>query len=421
MGPKEIGAEWPVVLPRGKALLFRRRAAGQAAPDFEIVAMKLPHGAPHVVTRGIYARYAPTGHLIVVTSDGKLVAFPFDAGKLEVSGPPVALYEGLEANPFRAEVALSNTGTLVYANATTSELRDVVWVNRQGGITPVDTAWRVEGVVAATALSPDGRQIAVGIRSGIQGQIWVKSLPNGPYSRITFGDSSFLRPSWSADGKEILYLADRGDGAGTPMAKRADGVGSAHAIYTGKRAFGQVNESADGKWLILRTPNSESNAGDIMAVKLGDTTLVPLVVSPAREGQEALSADGKWLAYASSESGTFEVYVRPFPDAASARWQVSTAGGLEPAWSHSGRELYFRNSKNELVVAEIKTTPTFQVGAQKVMFSLLPFAPPGAVTTFEVTADDSKFLFMRQATNAQANEMIVTENWFPELTAKVKR
>jgi serine/threonine-protein kinase len=421
LGKKEIGTEWPVVLPKGKALLFRRRSTGQAASDFEIVAMKLPHGEAHVVTRGLYARYAPTGHLLVVTSDGKLVAFPFDAGKLEVTGPPAALYEGLESSPFRAEFALSNTGTLVYANATTSELRDVVWVNRQGAVTPVDTAWRVDGVVGTTALSPDGRQIAVGVRTGIQGQIWVKALPNGPFSRLTFGDSSFLRPNWSADGKEVIYLADRGDGTGIPTAKRADGVGTARALYTGKRTFGQVNESADGKWLIVRTPNSESGQGDILAVKPGDTTLVPLVVSPAREGHEALSADGKWLAYASAESGVLEVYVRPFPNAASARWQISAAGGSEPVWSHSGRALYYRNGKNDLIVAEIRTTPTFQVGAQRVMFSLLPFAPPGAVPSFEVTADDSKFLFMRQATNSQANEMIVTENWFPELAMKVKK
>jgi hypothetical protein len=205
------------------------------------------------------------------------------------------------------------------------------------------------------------------------------------------------------------------------MAKRADGVGSARLLYTGKQAFGQVNESADGKWLIARTPNTESGGGDIVALKQGDTAIVHLVNSPAREGHPALSPDGKWLAYSSNESGPFEVYIRPFPNAASARWQISTAGGLEPVWSHSGRELFFRNTKGDLVVAEIKTTPTLQVGAQKTMFALIPFAPVGAIPSFEVTADGNRFLFMRQRATALANEMIVTENWFQELEAKVKR
>ena len=175
-------------------------------------------------------------------------------------------------------------------------------------------------------------------------------------------------------------------------------------MYAGKEAFGQVNESADGKWLIVRTPNSGSGGGDVVAVKQGDTALVRLVDTPAREGHPALSPDGKWLAYSSNESGPFEVYVRPFPNAASARWQISTAGGLEPVWSHTGRELFFRNTKGDLVAAEIRTTPTFQVGAQKPLFSLIPFAPVAAVQSYEVTADGNRFLFMRQKSNAQANE-----------------
>ncbi len=110
--------------------------------------------------------------------------------------------------------------------------------------------------------------------------------------------------------------------------------------------------SRDGRWLILRTATT-SGSPDLLGLKTGDTTVVPLVASPAVELFPALSPDGRWLAYASNESGTFEVYVRPFPETASAKWQVSTAGGNEPAWSSTGRELFYINAKGDMVSAEI--------------------------------------------------------------------
>ncbi len=124
--------------------------------------------------------------------------------------------------------------------------------------------------------------------------------------------------------------------------------------------------------------------------------------SPAREVTPALSPDGKWLAYASDESGTFEVYVRPFPNVATARWQVSTAGGSAPLWSHSGKELFFRNNKADLVSAEIRTTPTFSVGEQRVLFSLASFTFAGPVQVYAVAPDDKRFLMMRETSAGES-------------------
>ena len=131
---KEAGAEWPVVLPGGKGLLFRTRLPNQAVGDFQIVAMALPHGEPHVLMRGVYARYSPTGHLLVVTGDGKLVAAPFDLEKLALTGPPIGLLEGIgvEVGGFSTNVALSTNGTLVYTTGAATRLRQPVWVSREG-------------------------------------------------------------------------------------------------------------------------------------------------------------------------------------------------------------------------------------------------------------------------------------------------
>jgi eukaryotic-like serine/threonine-protein kinase len=413
-----IGSEWPVVLPGAHGLLFRRRLEGQGPGDFEIMAQPLPKGEAHSLIRGVYARYSPTGHLVVITADGKLLLVPFDLGKLALSGPPAALYEGLEGNPFGSAVALSTSGTLVYQTASQASSTELVWVTRQGLATAVDPAWKMDGTVISFGLSPNGRSIAVELARAAKSDIWVKQLPAGPFSRITFGDTGFVRPSWTPDGSQVLYLADRGDGGGIPTIRRADGVGSVTRLLPPKVAFGQTLESPDGRWLIVRRVAGDIGNGDIYGVHTGDTALVTLVSSPARELTPALSPDGKWLAYSSDESGTFEVYVRPFPSVATARWQVSTAGGSAPLWSHSGKELFFRNNKADLISADIRTTSGFTVGEQRVLFSLTPFSFTAPVQVYAVSPDDKRFMMMRETSAGESGLLVVTENWFEELKAR---
>jgi len=416
-----LGVEWPNVLPGARGILFRRRKEGQSPADYEIMVMPLPKGEAKVLTRGIYARYAANGDLVVVTADGKLLVIPFNLRKLELSGPPVALYEGLETNPFGAAVALSPGGTLVYPTASQASAREAVWVSRDGVPTKVDSTWKMEGTLNDIALSPNGKSIAVGLGRNGKQDIWVKQLPAGPFSRITFGDTNYLRPAWVPDGGHVLYLGDRGDGAGVPFARRADGVSAATKLLSPKLGIAQTLESPDGKWLILRSVVSEAGNGDIYGVHVGDTTLVPLVKSPAREVFPALSPDGKFLAYASDESGTLEVYVRPFPDVASARWQVSTAGGTAPLWSHSGKELFFRNNHGDLVAAEISTAPSFTVTSQKALFSVAPFTFTGAVQLYAVAPDDKHFLMLRETVAGESGLLVVSEHWFEELKTRAQK
>src|SRR3954465_799199 len=159
---QESGAEFPIVLPGGKGLLFRTRRTNQAIGDFQIVAMPLPKPGgkrvePHVLTRGVYARYSPTGHLLVVTGEGKLVAFPFNPGKLAITGAPVSLLEGIgiEIGGFSTTLQLSNSGTLVYTTGAAARPRQTVWVSREGLETPVDSTWEPPGTTVTATLSPE--------------------------------------------------------------------------------------------------------------------------------------------------------------------------------------------------------------------------------------------------------------------------
>jgi Tol biopolymer transport system component len=279
----------------------------------------------------------------------------------------------------------------------------------------------MDGTINALSLSPDGRSIAVELARSAKSDVWVKQLPGGPFSRITFGDTNYTRPSWSADGSEVMFLGDRGDGGGVPFLRRADGVGQATRQLPATIAFGHAFESNDGQWLILRRVIGDIGNGDIMAAKVGDTTRIPLVATGATETTPALSPDGNWLAYASNESGTFEVYVRPFPHVATARWQVSTAGGTAPIWSHSGKELFFRNTHGDLVAAQVRTAPSFSVGEQKALFGLGSFTFGGPVPLYAIAPDDKRFLMLRETTAGLSGMLVVSQNWFEELKARERK
>ena len=132
-----------------------------------------------------------------------------------------------------------------------------------------------------------------------------------------------------------------------------------------------------------------------------------------------MSPDGKWLAYGSDESGRPEVYVRPFPGIRDARWQISSRGGTEPVWSQDGRELFYRNATDDLIVAEVATSPTFAIRRQRPLFSAKPFISDSRNRAYSVAPDGQSFYFVRVPTTRVEN--IVVLNWFDELEAKAGR
>ena len=149
---------------------------------------------------------------------------------------------------------------------------------------------------------------------------------------------------------------------------------------------------------------------------------MPLVATPAMELFPALSPDGRWLAYASNESGTPEVYVRPFPETASAKWQVSTAGGTEPAWSSTGRELFYINAKGDMVSAGDPSGCAPFRWASSGPSSRPRSSPSGARSrSYSLSPDNKRFLVLREGEAGQPGELVVAENWPQQLKAQAGR
>jgi serine/threonine-protein kinase len=187
----------------------------------------------------------------------------------------------------------------------------------------------------------------------------------------------------------------------------------------------EVAWSPDGRWLVLRTDNGGAGAGDLIGVRTsGDTTPVVLVASPFTELQPAVSPDGRWLAYASNESGTFEVYVRPFPNTNDGRWQVSSGGGSEPRWSGDGRELFFLDRNFSMVGVPVRSTPSFAAGDPHQLFDASGFNIETFHQGYDVSPDGRWFLFIgRREPRAGGTHqsLVLVEHWLTEVEGKVGR
>jgi len=425
----EIGHAWPEVLPDGKAIIFRSRR-NLNPEDFDIVAFDLRTHQRHVLTKGLLARYVAPGFLVFVRADGALVASRFSMGSLALSGSPAALLEGIMTKPFGSvDLAVSREGTVAYVpGAANAAAGEAVWVTREGVVTAFTPALSISpsGPRRGLALSPDGTRLAIDIVGPRSVDIWVKQLPAGSFSRLTFDGTDNFRPSWTADSKSVVFLSTRDGNAPSVWRQRADGSAPAELLLRLPRAtLLEAQLSQDGQWLIYRA-NDANGGPNIYGRRLGrDTTTVPLAVSRFGESGPSLSPDGAYLAYASDESGQFEVYVRPFPNTSEGRWQISSGGGFAPRWSHSGRELYYESSSADLMAAAVTTRPTFTAaGARRVLgLSSNQLWVSNTVPYWDLEPGDRRFLMVKIGATTQApgsGQLVVVENWTEELRSKVE-
>jgi serine/threonine-protein kinase len=405
-------------LPDGRGILFTHCSAS-CVPTSELWVADGRSGEVKLLLPDVaWAAYAD-GRLLFARRDGAVFGAPFDLGTLSVTGAPVPLFEGVTVTN-RAQISLAASGTLVYLAGGGSGLAsEAVWVSRDGRAEPVDTAWglRLEDNLPGWALSPDGTRLAITPRIEANADVFVKELDEGPVSRLTFTESQEIRPRWTPDGRAVTFLSNRG-GDFDLYQRRADGTGADSLVLDLEAAIWEAHRSRDGQWIVMRTGTGD-NLRNVVALRVGqDTVPRPLLVAPYDEDSPALSPDGRWLAYVSTETGRREVFVRPFPDVEAGKWQVSNAGGTSPVWAHSGRELFFINSNRELASQAVLPGAVFQRGEQQVLFSAAGYREVEFYRSFDVSPDDSRFLLVRWRDQVGAQDepaLVIVENWLEEV------
>jgi serine/threonine-protein kinase len=412
---------FPEALPNGKGVVFVVRRG--AFDEWEIAVADTRTGSHRVLTRGVYARYAKSGHILIVSASGVLSAARFDQRSMTLSGDPVALgvTVGLRGTVRVPDVAISDKGALIYStgNSTTEGVRgEPVWVERNGRVTPVATGWTT--AARFPSLSPDGTQLALSIHDRDESQqLWVRHLARGTTTKLSHTGTLNFRPSWLADNKNIAYLSDRRK-LGELYVRKLDGSDKDSLWLTRRSELSEAFVTRDGQWIVYRQ-GANANA-DIYARRVsGDTTPIAIATSEYLERDPTVSPDGRYLLYTSDETGQLEVYMRPFPNVGEDKWLVSNAGGVNPLWSRDGKELFYRNSAGDLVAVDVTKSGTPPIGRQHVLFSALPFTFEAVHRTYDVTPDGQRFLMLRPAAVAKDIDepLVVVENFFEELKRKV--
>ncbi len=405
---------WPELLPGERHVLVSVFAfRGPQAAGFNVssvAAVNLETGeVKKLVDDASFARYLASGHLLVRMRDGSVVAAPFDAERLELTGPLLPVLDDVAATSANAtHLSVSRNGVLSYLSGAGAG-RTVVLVDREGRETPLLAEPRQ---YEDLRLSPDGKRLAIHVTETDEGDIWIHESETGTLSRLTFESENFY-PVWTPDGTRIAYTS-RSEGVAGLFWKPSDGSGVAERLLPGDAFRFPGAFSPDGKLLIYRE-TSPTSGFDIYAVPMdGAPVPQPILVTPLNEVSPVLSPDGRWLAYVSDETGRAEVYVRAFPEGG-ARWQVSTDGGTEPVWSRDGRELFYRSGP-ALMAAPIDAGEAFHVGPREELF-VGPYHRKMRWAQYDVHPDGDHFVMIKSG--GLSNRLVVVLNWFQELERRM--
>ena len=423
----------PRVLPGGKAVLYTLVKTAFRWDDAQIVVRSLVTGEQKVLIEdGTDARYVATGHLVFVRR-GVLMAAPFDLARLELTGGPVALIDGVmqavnmvntDTDSGAAQFAVADRGTLVYATGgiAPDQERELVWVDRNGAV-EILPALRREFL--APRLDPDGQRVAVTTQpsgANTNSRVWIYDVRRRTLNPLTTVDEPALWSVWSPDGTRVAFSLDLA-GKYNLFWKSADGTGTSERLAT---SGAPSSWSSDGKTLAFVQKPISAFGSDIRAldVRSTDRQPRPVVQTPAEERFPSFSADGRWLAYTSDGSGRVEVYVQPYPGPG-RRVLVSTDGGTSPAWRSDGTELFYyaalpQNLVRMMVVPVKATAAGFSAGTPRTLFEGR-YVMSDPVRGYDVTPDGQRFLMVRplDPPPEPATELVLVENWLEELKARL--
>jgi Tol biopolymer transport system component len=410
----EAGHAWPYFLPDGKHFLFLAMAKRVGEKSTIHVAALGQTGSTALTPSDSRAEYA-NGYLLYVLQ-GTLVARRFDPSKLAVSGEPIPLVEHVFVDVNEtASFSVSSNGTLAFMQGESASISELVWLDRTG-----KELGKIgqPGPYFDLALSPDGTRLAyaLGEKSGAQ-DIWVRDLKRDVASRLTFNPRNDMWPIWSPDGRRLAFSTDR-DGHFAIMVREANGTGTEQPVYGADDAeVGVTDWSRDGRRLAIQVLPA-SRRWDLKTLALdGGSKPVDFLATDTSEHSARFSPDGRFVAYASNESGSNEVYVQTFPPGG-GKWQISNGGGSTPFWREDGKELFFVSPDDTVQSAPVSTGATFEPGIPKALFKRALERSGILRNRWCPTADGQRFVVNAAREIAQSSPFSVVVNWPATLPQK---
>jgi serine/threonine-protein kinase len=440
----ELSHRLPHVLPDGSAVLFTIQRLSGGWDDTAVAVRSLVTGEQKLLVEGAAdARYVASGH-IVYARLGTLLAQPFDATRLEVTGKPIGVVEDVMqdvnsrftvGNSGTAQFSVGSNGTLAYLTGGVAPEGEYVPVWRDESGAEADFGLPPRTVASRPRISPDGRRIAFPALEGIG----MFDVPRRSFQLLTTSawGSPTVRSAperrfvaWHPDGERVTFTGVDGD----LYWMRADGSGEAERLTTSDpsaqashRLQVPTSWSPDGRTLVFtqRLGSTASFNRDIWTLTLdGAAPLArPFLVSAADEPSAEVSPDGRYLAYESNQSGRSEIYVQPFPGSG-RRELVSTDGGVQPVWARSGRQLFYRapapGRMMRMMVVDVTLGDVFTAGKPRALWEAASAQYPGGTggRTFEVAPDGRRFLMIQQRDplpQPPITHVVLVQNWLEEL------
>ena len=404
---------FPTFLPDGRHYLFLDVAEKfRGTGGFSIRLASLDSSESTELTRSMANPLVTSGRLLF-RRDTTLVAQPFDVRTLQLSGSPVPVAEDAAVNPITNQglFSASSDGTLAYQRATPGS--QMLWFNREGR--RLDAA-APPGDYDAPCLTADETRIVYAQADPVSGSIdiWSLAKSGAAPSRLTFNGAIDFYPVCAPSGADIVFASLR-DGPPNLYRLLITAPGTEKIVVQSFLAKIASDWSRDGRFLVYSVFNPKTN-WDVEVAPIDGGPSRPFAATPAAERNARLSHDGRWMAYDSNETGSFEVYVQPFPPT-SAKWQVSKGGGRQPQWRRDGRELFYIAPDRKLIGVAVETGGAFVPGAARALVEtrITSWDRSNLGSQYAVTADGERFL-VNNATDTVVPITLV-RNW----TAALKR
>jgi Tol biopolymer transport system component len=413
----ENSHRWPQFLPDGKRFLYFVRAGNPedwgiylgwldpARRSERKLILKTHSNAVFVPPEGTNE----SGHLLHVRNR-TLVAQPFDPDRLQFTGDPVVLAEGIsESSPAVAAQFTAASRLLIYGSSANPD--ELIWFDRAGKrLSAIKSS---DSVYSRPELSPDGKRLSVSAIDQRMNRwdIWIIDIARGIPTRFTFG----IMPTnnnavWSPDGKYLAFLETRNLQISLDK-KMSDGSRPAETleVLSGSGPQTACDWSRDGKWILVQKLHDTAELW-LLSTEPGAKAR-PLIQSKSNSACGQFSPDGKWIAFTSDESGRNQIYVQAFPEG--PKWQISKDGGVQPRWRGDGKELFYRSADQSVMAVDVRTGAAVEAGTPKALFQAPRnnFDEVVFAINYAVTRDGQKFVLLTAPVGQSPEPLTAVLNW----------